>query len=419
MVADAAVDRAPTKVTTWVRRLAALLPRLLPRLPDPGRRRRPGAGPGPAVAGRGARGSDWPSASACSGCPHPRRCDACRVPTGPGRPSTLLPRPTAVPHRRRRPAVDRRVRPGRRWPRSTARRCSSTTRPTCGPRCREAVEAWGDGVAYATKAFLCVAMARLAHEEGMCLDVSTGGELHVALDRRGPGRPAGAPRQQQVRPRSWPPPSPVGRGPDRRRLLRRDRPHRAAGRRSAGSRAVPRTPSRVRWRPRCWPGSPRGSRSTPTSSSAPARRTRSSASDWPRGRPPGPSTGWPTWTRPGWSSSSGIHAHLGSQVFALEPFAQAVEVLAEFFAPLGPARAGGGRRARRGLRQRRGGAAHGRSGRTSVRAGLPPGRHRRRRSGSPPSRAGPSWPPPGSPSTGSGRSRTCPATGPTCRSTAG
>ena len=48
-------------------------------------------------------------------------------------------------------------------------------------RCREAVEAWGDGVAYATKAFLCRAMARLAHEEGMCLDVSTGGELHVAL----------------------------------------------------------------------------------------------------------------------------------------------------------------------------------------------------------------------------------------------
>jgi diaminopimelate decarboxylase len=47
--------------------------------------------------------------------------------------------------------------------------------------CREAVAAWGDGVAYATKAFLCRAMAALAHEEGMCLDVSTGGELHVAL----------------------------------------------------------------------------------------------------------------------------------------------------------------------------------------------------------------------------------------------
>jgi len=35
--------------------------------------------------------------------------------------------------------------------------------------------------AYATKAFLCRAMAQLAHQEGMCLDVSTGGELHVAL----------------------------------------------------------------------------------------------------------------------------------------------------------------------------------------------------------------------------------------------
>ena len=31
----------------------------------------------------------------------------------------------------------------------------------------------------------------------------------------------------------------------------------------------------------------------------------------------------------------GIHAHLGSQVFALEPFAQAIDVLADFFAPLG------------------------------------------------------------------------------------
>jgi diaminopimelate decarboxylase len=48
-------------------------------------------------------------------------------------------------------------------------------------RCREAVEAFGDGVAFAAKAFLCRAMARLAHEEGLHLDVATGGELHVAL----------------------------------------------------------------------------------------------------------------------------------------------------------------------------------------------------------------------------------------------
>jgi diaminopimelate decarboxylase len=48
-------------------------------------------------------------------------------------------------------------------------------------RCREAVAAFGDGVSYASKAFLCKAMARLAHEEGMHLDVASGGELHVAL----------------------------------------------------------------------------------------------------------------------------------------------------------------------------------------------------------------------------------------------
>jgi diaminopimelate decarboxylase len=48
-------------------------------------------------------------------------------------------------------------------------------------RCREAVDAFGDGVAYATKAFLCRAMAKLAHEEGMHLDVASGGELAVAL----------------------------------------------------------------------------------------------------------------------------------------------------------------------------------------------------------------------------------------------
>ncbi|CAN5813879.1 diaminopimelate decarboxylase [soil metagenome] len=49
-------------------------------------------------------------------------------------------------------------------------------------RCRQAIDAFGAGRAiYATKAFLCKAMARLAHEEGMLLDVASGGELHVAL----------------------------------------------------------------------------------------------------------------------------------------------------------------------------------------------------------------------------------------------
>lgn len=54
-------------------------------------------------------------------------------------------------------------------------------------RCAEAVEAFGPGVNYATKAFLCRAMARLAVDAGMHLDVSTLGEYAVA---RAAGVPA-------------------------------------------------------------------------------------------------------------------------------------------------------------------------------------------------------------------------------------
>jgi diaminopimelate decarboxylase len=54
-------------------------------------------------------------------------------------------------------------------------------------RCREAKEAFGAGAIYATKAFLCGAMARLAHEEGLRLDVATGGELFVVVRAGVPG----------------------------------------------------------------------------------------------------------------------------------------------------------------------------------------------------------------------------------------
>ena len=47
-------------------------------------------------------------------------------------------------------------------------------------RAREAVAAFGPGVAYASKAFLATAMARLVYEEGMDIDVSTAGEFHIA-----------------------------------------------------------------------------------------------------------------------------------------------------------------------------------------------------------------------------------------------
>lgn len=48
-------------------------------------------------------------------------------------------------------------------------------------RCREAVAAFGASATYASKAFLCKAMAALAYEEGMGIDVASGGELHVTL----------------------------------------------------------------------------------------------------------------------------------------------------------------------------------------------------------------------------------------------
>lgn len=49
-------------------------------------------------------------------------------------------------------------------------------------RCAEVVAAFGDQAIYASKAFLCKAMARLANDEGMRIDVSTGGEMHIALE---------------------------------------------------------------------------------------------------------------------------------------------------------------------------------------------------------------------------------------------
>lgn len=50
-------------------------------------------------------------------------------------------------------------------------------------RCREMAAAFGDGenVRYAAKAFLCSEIARWVNEEGLSLDVASGGELAVAL----------------------------------------------------------------------------------------------------------------------------------------------------------------------------------------------------------------------------------------------
>jgi diaminopimelate decarboxylase len=201
--------------------------------------------------------------------------------------------------------------------------------------CREAVEAWGDGVAYATKAFLCVAMAELAHEAGMCLDVSTGGELHVALT-------AGVPPDRLVlhgnnkSTAELAAALAVGVGRivvdsfdeiDRIEALVADPPAVEGGPEDA-------EPA-VRWRPRVL------ARITPGVEVHTHEFVRTGQEDSKFGfgitsgaaaRAVGRLTALDA---DGVVEFVGIHAHLGSQVFALEPFAQAIDVLAGFVAPLG------------------------------------------------------------------------------------
>ncbi len=55
-------------------------------------------------------------------------------------------------------------------------------------RCQDYVSSIGvDAVTYAAKSFLCTAMVHLVDEEGLRLDVATGGELHVARNAGFPG----------------------------------------------------------------------------------------------------------------------------------------------------------------------------------------------------------------------------------------
>ena len=219
----------------------------------------------------------------------------------------------------RRLAVDRRLLASPTWPRSTARRCSSTTRRTCG---RAAAKQWrrsAQGTAvYATKAFLCKAMARLAYDEGMLLDVASGGEMYVALAA---GVPAGAltlhgnnKSVDELR-------AAITAGV--RHIVvdsfdELDRLDALARRGSSGAGA-------------CWLASRRACTPTPTSSSPPDRTTRSSASTSA------------TATRNARSIACvdrpsvelvGLHCHIGSNVFAASNFAKAAEVMAGFAVPL-------------------------------------------------------------------------------------
>ena len=200
-------------------------------------------------------------------------------------------------------------------------------------QCREAVEAWGDGVAYATKAFLCVAMAQLAYEEGMCLDVSTGGELHVALT-------AGVPPDRLVLHGSNKSEEELGAALDVGigRIVvdsfdEIDRLERLVTERQGAGDSV--RGGRPRVRPKVLV------RVTPGVEVHTHEFVRTGQDDSKFGF--GLASGVAARAVERLSELDareivefvGVHAHLGSQVFALAPFAQAIDVLAGFFAPLG------------------------------------------------------------------------------------
>jgi diaminopimelate decarboxylase len=193
-------------------------------------------------------------------------------------------------------------------------------------RCREAVEAWGEGVAYATKAFLCRAMARLAAEAGMCLDVSTAGELHVALT--------------------------AGVAPDRLVLHGNNKSHdelAAAVAAGVGRIVVDSFDEIDRIERICAPIRGSGSsaspkvlvRITPGVEVHTHEFVQTGQDDSKFGFSLGSGDADRAVARLGDLSQRGVvdfvgvHAHLGSQVFALAPFVRAVDLLARFFAPLG------------------------------------------------------------------------------------
>jgi diaminopimelate decarboxylase len=187
--------------------------------------------------------------------------------------------------------------------------------------CRDAVAAWGDGVAYATKAFLCRAMARLVHEEGMQLDVASGGELHVALS-------AGVPAARLVL---------HGNNKSTEEL--------ASALAAGVGRIVVDSVDEIARLGRLLEGSPPSPerpkvlvRVTPGVEAHTHEFVRTGQED----------------SKFGFSVSSGaakeavaalelmpsvelvgVHAHIGSQVFDASSFERAVEVLGAFFAPLG------------------------------------------------------------------------------------
>jgi diaminopimelate decarboxylase len=184
-------------------------------------------------------------------------------------------------------------------------------------RCREAVAAFGDGVAYGSKAFLCLAMARLAHEEGMHIDVATGGELHVALA-------AGVPTDRLVLHGNNKSEAELARAHDLGVRVVVDSFDEI--RRLEALHALDGRPTRVMVR--VTPGVEAHTHEYVMTGQVDSKfgfglASGDAALAVDRVRP-----------SPAFDLV-GVHAHIGSQIFLLHSFEKAVEVLADFVAPLG------------------------------------------------------------------------------------
>ncbi len=185
--------------------------------------------------------------------------------------------------------------------------------------CRQAVAAWGEGVAYATKAFLCTAMAVLAHEEGMWLDVSTAGELHVALA-------AGVPPTRLVLHGNNKSDAELDRalevGVGRLVVDSLDEIRRLAERLASPAPGQPPAPVLLRV--------------TPGVEAHTHRYVRTGQEDTKFGlsvASGAAAEGVRALAALGGVDLRGIHAHIGSQVFDVSSFERAATVLAEFFVP--------------------------------------------------------------------------------------
>ena len=167
------------------------------------------------------------------------------------------------------------------------------------PRCSTACRGGAD-VFYAGKAFLCTEVARWVHDEGLHLDVCTGGELAVAKRAGVPGDRIGLHGNNksvaEIR-------DALDYGVSRIVIDSFDEIERVAARRRPSSASSHRSSSASR----------SGSRRTRTSSSRRPTRTRSSGCRSPAATPSRPPAA--ILDRPDALRLLGLHSHIGSQIF--------------------------------------------------------------------------------------------------------